>query len=421
MAKNNSSKNPQIWLLLLMIVLGFLSCGALYVRSVIQPIVVPPAEKLPSPNAYDYYLAAGKMINRHDALKITYAVRLDKPIKASYTAAHPEYKVYSLAEKEALLSKNAGALRKLRDGFRYEYVQPAERFIGMVDYPSSDKLVRLLALEAQVHSANGDLKGAVESYLDAIKLAGDLPRGGGLTSRACSQYATNTSIYRFQESSLIDRLDAATAKAAAKRMEAIAKNRVPFYVSVEVEKTNTIAIVTNMVKKPTLSYKLITMPSLRRYSSFLDRVITREKFRYALRPPASPKPKLTTAIDLLSDIGMADGMPERPSYNCAKSNTMESLLIVSLALRAYKLEHRVYPRNLQDLVPAYIKSVPQDEFAKSGTLSYRVNGSNYILYSVGPDGKDDGGRAVCNPGQNVNNRYYVGIESKGDIVAGINR
>ncbi len=69
--------------------------------------------------------------------------------------------------------------------------------------------------------------------------------------------------------------------------------------------------------------------------------------------------------------------------------------------------------------------MPQDLFASSGTLRYRRTGTKYILYSVGPDGIDDGGKPIYNPHSafdaNIpNSRYFVRQGSKGDIVAGIN-
>ena len=43
------------------------------------------------------------------------------------------------------------------------------------------------------------------------------------------------------------------------------------------------------------------------------------------------------------------------------------------------------------MAPEYFKKVPQDLFAE-GPLTYRRVGKGYLLYSVGENMKDDGGR-----------------------------
>jgi hypothetical protein len=67
------------------------------------------------------------------------------------------------------------------------------------------------------------------------------------------------------------------------------------------------------------------------------------------------------------------------------------LLTVELALRCYRTEHGRGPDRLEQLVPDRLKRVPLDPFS-GHPLIYRVSGTNWLLYSVGPDGVDDGGR-----------------------------
>ena len=67
---------------------------------------------------------------------------------------------------------------------------------------------------------------------------------------------------------------------------------------------------------------------------------------------------------------------------------------VALALRAYRVENGAYPTKLADLAPKYLAKLPDDPFAKSGPLGYKLTGDKYILYSIGPDGKDSGGTPI---------------------------
>ncbi len=67
------------------------------------------------------------------------------------------------------------------------------------------------------------------------------------------------------------------------------------------------------------------------------------------------------------------------------------LLICDLAIRAYSLEHGRNPAKLADLVPGYLPEAPKDPFS-GGQLVYRVTPTGYLLYSVGVDGVDSGGK-----------------------------
>jgi hypothetical protein len=62
----------------------------------------------------------------------------------------------------------------------------------------------------------------------------------------------------------------------------------------------------------------------------------------------------------------------------------------ALALRAYQIEHGQYPDSLAQLRAAGSWPIPEDPFSGK-ELIYRRQGQGYILYSVGPNFKDDGG------------------------------
>ncbi len=65
---------------------------------------------------------------------------------------------------------------------------------------------------------------------------------------------------------------------------------------------------------------------------------------------------------------------------------------LALALAAYRADNGSYPGKLADLVPKYIAEIPKDIFNNDADLHYARQGNGYLLYSVGPSGKDDGGR-----------------------------
>ena len=66
-------------------------------------------------------------------------------------------------------------------------------------------------------------------------------------------------------------------------------------------------------------------------------------------------------------------------------------LQLAFALAAFRADQGRYSAKLDELAPKYIEKIPDDLFAEK-PLIYRLEGAGYLLYSVGPDGKDDGGR-----------------------------
>ena len=85
---------------------------------------------------------------------------------------------------------------------------------------------------------------------------------------------------------------------------------------------------------------------------------------------------------------LRETLTENRDWNLAKMR----LLICDLAVRAYTLEQGRNPAKLADLVPEYLGEVPKDPFS-GAELVYRLTSTGYLLYSVGTDRKDDGGKS----------------------------
>lgn len=66
-------------------------------------------------------------------------------------------------------------------------------------------------------------------------------------------------------------------------------------------------------------------------------------------------------------------------------------LQIAFALAAYRGQHGRYPENLQALQPEFLKEVPRDAFSGKA-LIYKPSDGGFVLYSVGLNGQDDGGR-----------------------------
>ena len=66
-------------------------------------------------------------------------------------------------------------------------------------------------------------------------------------------------------------------------------------------------------------------------------------------------------------------------------------VIIAFALARCQREHGEYPKELAALSPKYLPAIPQDLFSGK-PLIYRPQGKGFLLYSVGPNGQDEGGR-----------------------------
>lgn len=78
--------------------------------------------------------------------------------------------------------------------------------------------------------------------------------------------------------------------------------------------------------------------------------------------------------------------------NTARTQTFLTLAQTACALERHWLAHGKYPAGLAELVPAYLDRVPLD-LVNGLPLHYRpAENGRFVLYSVGLDGKDDGGK-----------------------------
>ncbi|GBD35037.1 hypothetical protein HRbin36_00141 [bacterium HR36] len=92
----------------------------------------------------------------------------------------------------------------------------------------------------------------------------------------------------------------------------------------------------------------------------------------------------------------------RVMQSCDRADQTHALLQTALVLHIYRLEQGQYPEKLKDLVPKYRADVPRDVFSGQ-PLIYRRTARGFLLYSVGPNEKDDGGRTATDkpPGDDI--------------------
>ena len=75
------------------------------------------------------------------------------------------------------------------------------------------------------------------------------------------------------------------------------------------------------------------------------------------------------------------------------AETERSLILCAIGLKRYALRHGALPPTLSGLVPEFLASVPYD-YLDGQVIRYRSNADGtFTLYSIGDNGKDDGGDA----------------------------
>ena len=109
-----------------------------------------------------------------------------------------------------------------------------------------------------------------------------------------------------------------------------------------------------------------------------------------------PRGKIPQALEIRMNLfrmntGMASGGVSLAGRT-SEAETRRRLLITAIALERYRLRHGGYPKTLDALAPDFVKTVPLD-FMNGQPFHYSVDGGgHFLLYSVGLNGKDDGGK-----------------------------
>jgi hypothetical protein len=78
---------------------------------------------------------------------------------------------------------------------------------------------------------------------------------------------------------------------------------------------------------------------------------------------------------------------------CRRKLATVRSLIVALAAERYRRQHDGWPETLDHLIPTYLAAVPLDPF-DGKSLRYRHLDDGVVIYSVGADGKDNGGTLI---------------------------
>jgi hypothetical protein len=90
------------------------------------------------------------------------------------------------------------------------------------------------------------------------------------------------------------------------------------------------------------------------------------------------------------DLMFTEGMPQ-DFLRAAKTQNAVDMAIIACALERFHLAQHDYPETLAALVPQYLEKIPPDVINGQSLHYQRKSQDAFQLYSVGWDGKDDGG------------------------------
>jgi hypothetical protein len=261
----------------------------------------------------------------------------------------------------ALVSSNSEPLRLLHLGLTRRCSFPIEAALTNFSATMSNlsrlrSLALLLRAEGRLAEMDGQPAQAARDYIQAIRLGNEISRGGFVIVRAVG--ITCEAIGRTSLAKLVPGLSPEQALPLLRELETIDDGRVSF-----------------------------------------DEVRRNERW-FTHHEPLKEHNPLNWLMGWWQNRSAVEHFETRHKTIMAQ----ERLLVMELALRCYWSEHGSVPAHLDDLVTNYLSKVPQDPFAGQ-PLIYRPQGTHWLLYSVGPDGVDDGGRPAGR-----------GLSPKGDLL-----
>lgn len=120
---------------------------------------------------------------------------------------------------------------------------------------------------------------------------------------------------------------------------------------------------------------------------FVD--ITRQIERVWVYQPPSLDPFFATFV-----MPRAGAIGEDTAQRYAYSQSAMDLAATACAIERYRIARRQLPESLELLVPGWIAAVPTDVMDGRALRYRRLNNGQYLLYSVGWNQTDDGGRVA---------------------------
>lgn len=430
----------------LICILALLVCFVLPVRAEEPPVqvTIPAPPPLPVPNAFDFYLKAASGID-NDILRVKLQPLWNSPAPQNVP----------LLDKLTVLALTEGDFATVKQGSLFSYQHPNTRTLqqNYPEYAQFRNLARYLKFIGNVHAAVNDWGGAMDCYLASLHLGSDVQQHANLLGMLVG-IAIQT-IGRQDCWDTVTLLTAEEAKATTRQLEQLQVEQASFsdimqeelweaelrfaqqlnsedwrtqmqaFVPARNDLLDTTDITTikqmkaqRLAVATAIAQSLAQMTPQQVMDEYLKNagVVLAEAKKPYLHPQTTMPftGKLTPLL-----MPQTDKARQKQVVNDLESN----LLLVTIALQAFRASYGHYPPSLSVLTPSYLTHIPTDPFSDKQPLQYKQTEKGYLLYSIGPDGSNDGGKAIVHttaPATSYHAVFFKDEVSKGDVVAGVN-
>jgi len=376
---------------LVLVLLGGLLGAGLYVRSrpPVAPAVAPPTLAEPADNGWPELIRA--------------ATALD-PRKDEIAAAYERPWNEQSRDTARLLADCRADLAAARAALAKDCLQPRPKDINQAfpELRTLRGLARLLVLAAREREQAGDVNGAAAAYADVLRLGTVAGRNGtvihGLVAIAiasivapdlerCTGSARMTQTALARTARELDRaLERGVKSSEAMAMEYVLQRKWLEDVAAGLQAPGATGPRGIIVNAFTVG------PALRE----LDRNVgpTMQALKKPYWEPITNPPVYRTTLGQLTLV-----QPEGIRRKWTQRDAVLLGLRTHVAIQQYRLRHRALPNTLQALSPQFLPTTPVDPY-DGKPFRYRREARSYVLYSVGEDGKDDGGKERFDPNTN---------------------
>jgi len=258
---------------------------------------------------------------------------------------------------------------------------------------------RVEAADIEVALREGDHARAIDDLRTILLLTENIRRGGTFMRYLVGEAMIVIATAAFMEG--LEKLSPAECDRVVQVVREWEQARVPFWQALEGERRLTIAMYHAMYEGGERTARLFGAPpsaSPPRYAGRMLnlRAAAREAVRlYGTAIAEAKKPLLQRRLPGVTpkhplNRAMLSSVFTPASDKSVISATRLHLLACAAAVRAYRLRHGNYPRTLAE---ARVADLNKD-LITGGEFVYRTGAKGFLLYSVGVDGKDDGGKRV---------------------------
>jgi hypothetical protein len=285
---------------------------------------------------------------------------------------------------------------------------------GLPHLRATDVIVNWLALDAEVRAHEGDVDGALVSAraaLVACHTIGDEPMLVSQMQRLPWQYAsaeaveealrcgqgTDGPLFNVQ-TALADEAAEPALRTAARAERAGLHGLMTALENGELTRANPLPLGVRVEGVSLIlgSARLRQRESLEAIHAWLLDYTTKLVEIADLPPEARLKPltqlAATAAQAQPGAAQMAKALPLLEiGTTCQKAQAMLRCAVTAVAVERYRLANGRWPDKLGDVTPRYLTAVPTDPY-DGQPLRYARHKDVVVVYAVGPDGRDDGGK-----------------------------